>query len=119
MELSRREVMKTSVAAALLSGVPAGWRGSAFASDAPETPKVRVGIIALTDCASIVMAHELGLFKKHGIDSTISKEASWAVIRDRLTLGDRKSTRLNSSHSQISYAVFCLKKKKYRRESFT
>src|SRR2546427_1028600 len=29
-----------------------------------------------------------------------------------LTTGDRKSTRLNSSHSQISYAVFCLKKKK-------
>src|SRR2546430_12819898 len=28
------------------------------------------------------------------------------------TTGDRKSTRLNSSHSQISYAVFCLKKKK-------
>src|SRR2546427_8308258 len=28
---------------------------------------------------------------------------------------DRKSTRLNSSHSQISYAVFCLKKKKGRR----
>src|SRR2546421_8365350 len=27
-------------------------------------------------------------------------------------LGDRKSTRLNSSHDQISYAVFCLKKKK-------
>src|SRR2546427_7744677 len=41
--------------------------------------------------------------------------------------GDRKSTRLNSSHSQISYAVFCLKKKKQmisgtdetRRESVT
>src|SRR2546427_4860416 len=31
------------------------------------------------------------------------------------TGGDRKSTRLNSSHSQISYAVFCLKKKKKRR----
>src|SRR2546430_13080622 len=29
-----------------------------------------------------------------------------------LSLRDRKSTRLNSSHSQISYAVFCLKKKK-------
>src|SRR2546430_5904055 len=28
------------------------------------------------------------------------------------SVGDRKSTRLNSSHSQISYAVFCLKKKK-------
>src|SRR5258708_31321531 len=30
--------------------------------------------------------------------------------------GDRKSTRLNSSHQIISYAVFCLKKKKERRE---
>src|SRR5205085_10282162 len=30
--------------------------------------------------------------------------------------GDRKSTRLNSSHSQISYAVFCLKKKNTSRE---
>src|SRR5688572_32149483 len=30
----------------------------------------------------------------------------------RQTVKDRKSTRLNSSHSQISYAVFCLKKKK-------
>src|SRR2546427_5867133 len=29
---------------------------------------------------------------------------------------DRKSTRLNSSHSQISYAVFCLKKKKKKRD---
>src|SRR2546430_16521312 len=29
---------------------------------------------------------------------------------------DRKSTRLNSSHSQISYAVFCLKKKKHKNE---
>src|SRR2546430_4013214 len=32
---------------------------------------------------------------------------------------DRKSTRLNSSHSQISYAVFCLKKKKNRATSLT
>src|SRR2546427_8813692 len=31
--------------------------------------------------------------------------------------GDRKSTRLNSSHSQISYAVFCLKKKKSKQEA--
>src|SRR5688572_31572562 len=32
-----------------------------------------------------------------------------------MLVGDRKSTRLNSSHSQISYAVFCLKKKKKQR----
>src|SRR2546430_10659526 len=35
------------------------------------------------------------------------------AIASRISVrGDRKSTRLNSSHSQISYAVFCLKKKK-------
>src|SRR2546427_8177789 len=36
--------------------------------------------------------------------------------RSRLLVRDRKSTRLNSSHSQISYAVFCLKKKKKKQE---
>src|SRR5688572_31806922 len=35
-----------------------------------------------------------------------------AARRRRRLRGDRKSTRLNFSHSQISYAVFCLKKKK-------
>src|SRR2546428_9817913 len=35
-----------------------------------------------------------------------------SVLRNRELYRDRKSTRLNSSHDQISYAVFCLKKKK-------
>src|SRR2546430_10180046 len=34
------------------------------------------------------------------------------VVKKTVLSEDRKSTRLNSSHSQISYAVFCLKKKK-------
>src|SRR2546427_5615698 len=38
-----------------------------------------------------------------------------AVVTTRTVVVDRKSTRLNSSHSQISYAVFCLKKKKQIR----
>src|SRR2546430_13049320 len=37
--------------------------------------------------------------------------------RSVLIKGDRKSTRLNSSHSQISYAVFCLKKKKQKTDT--
>src|SRR5206468_11113244 len=37
----------------------------------------------------------------------------------RLCGSDRKSTRLNSSHDQISYAVFCLKKKKKKKEHTT
>src|SRR3712207_8151879 len=38
-------------------------------------------------------------------------EGDFAVLSDRIL--DRKSTRLNSSHANISYAVFCLKKKKH------
>ena len=94
MAVTRREFLTTTAAGALLAGLPAGWAGGAWASDAPESPKARIGIIALTDCSSIVMAHELGFFKKHGIESTISKEASWAVIRDRLTLGENQATHM-------------------------
>src|SRR5437899_5744236 len=89
MTISRRSLLK-----GLLAGLPAGWVGGAYADDSPETKTVRFGIIALTDCSSIVMAHELGLFKKYGIDSVVSKEASWAVIRDKLTLGENQATHM-------------------------
>src|SRR3712207_1161263 len=38
-----------------------------------------------------------------------------AIAKQKIASGDRKSTRLNSSHANISYAVFCLKKKKKKR----
>src|SRR5438105_15255731 len=38
-----------------------------------------------------------------------------AVVKEQICEVDRKSTRLNSSHEWISYAVFCLKKKKKKR----
>jgi nitrate/nitrite transport system substrate-binding protein len=97
MSLSRRKLLKGAAAspvARLLAGLPAGWAGTVYASDAPESPNMRFGIIALTDCASIVMAHELGLFKKFGINSVVSKEASWAVIRDKLSLGENHATHM-------------------------
>src|SRR5256886_14112976 len=40
-----------------------------------------------------------------------SEEKTWRHLNFFQHQADRKSTRLNSSHSQISYAVFCLKKK--------
>src|SRR5256886_8631748 len=40
---------------------------------------------------------------------------SGIIIAMQAVTADRKSTRLNSSHSQISYAVFCLKKKKNKK----
>src|SRR2546429_5684570 len=45
------------------------------------------------------------------------RRSCYPVVQLRLEI-DRKSTRLNSSHGYISYAVFCLKKKNRRRYSF-
>jgi nitrate/nitrite transport system substrate-binding protein len=93
---SRRTFLKAAGTATglLLSGMPKGFVGGAYADDSPETSTIRFGIIALTDCAPIVMAHELGFFKKFGINSIISKEASWAVIRDKLSLGENQATHM-------------------------
>src|SRR2546430_10409001 len=47
-----------------------------------------------------------------GIGKCVSQEGTQEKAKNsEIALIDRKSTRLNSSHSQISYAVFCLKKK--------
>ena len=95
---TRRTFLKTaarvSAASGLMSGLPDGWFGGVYADDSPETRAVRFGIIALTDCAPIVMAHELGFFKKFGIESVVSKEASWAVIRDKMNLGENQATHM-------------------------
>src|SRR6476661_5988233 len=50
--------------------------------------KIKIGFIPLTDCASVVMAHELGLYKKHGVNVVVEKQASWPVVRDKLASGE-------------------------------
>ncbi len=97
---SRREFLGKG---ATLAGAAALWAAlgnkswaatAASAAEGPETADVKFGIIALTDCSPIVIAHEKGFFKKYGIRSRISKEASWAVIRDRLSTGDNQATHM-------------------------
>jgi nitrate/nitrite transport system substrate-binding protein len=89
----KREFLKRSVglsaAAALMSLVPPGIRSAAWAggTDGLEKTSLNLGIIPLTDCAPIVVAYEKGFFKKHGLDVAVSKEASWANIRDKVSIG--------------------------------
>src|SRR5690242_5445539 len=73
---------------------PEAAKPAAPPSNGPETTDVRFGIIALTDNSPIVIAHEKGLFKKYGINSTVVKGASWAAIRDSLTNGDIQATHM-------------------------
>jgi len=53
----------------------------------PEISRLKLGFIALTDCAPLVAAKELGLFEDQGLDVTLSREASWANIRDKVVSG--------------------------------
>lgn len=59
-----------------------------IAAAKPPKKVVKLGFIALTDCAPLVMAKELGLFAKYGIEIQLTKEASWAVIRDKILNGE-------------------------------
>jgi nitrate/nitrite transport system substrate-binding protein len=54
----------------------------------PPGKKIHLGFIPLTDCAALVAAKELGLFAKYGVDVELSKEASWANIRDKILNGE-------------------------------
>ncbi|HLB22814.1 MAG TPA: CmpA/NrtA family ABC transporter substrate-binding protein [Dehalococcoidia bacterium] len=67
------------------AGVTAGATTTLRAS---SDEKIKIGFIALTDCASVVMAHELGFFEKYGLNVDVLKQASWASLRDGLLTGD-------------------------------
>jgi len=78
--------------AACGSGAQSGSGGSTAnggtAAPPVSTEKITIGFIPLTDSASVVMAHELGLYAKYGVNVELSKEASWANLRDKLVTGE-------------------------------
>jgi len=93
-ELARPASGATPAAAA-----PAGAPASApvvSGTAAATSELIKIGFIPLTDCASVVMAGELGLYAKHGLNVQVVKEASWANIRDKLLTGE----------NQVSHCLF-------------
>jgi len=51
-------------------------------------PELRVGFVPLTDCAPLVMAQELKLFRKYGLRVRLCRELGWASIRDKTIHGE-------------------------------
>ena len=54
--------------------------------DELEKSRLTLGFIPLTDCAPLAVASDKGFFKRHGLDVTLVREASWANIRDKVAL---------------------------------
>lgn len=93
--------MRTSNAWAILTALPAillllllescspgETKAGPNADGSSDAPVIKLGIIPLTDCAPLVIALEKGIFKKYGLNVQISKEASWANVRDKLLTGE-------------------------------
>jgi nitrate/nitrite transport system substrate-binding protein len=104
--MNRRDFLRAGGAALLAPGVSgllagcgeggdgattaaaAGTGTDGATTKARGTPrKVKLGFIALTDCASIVMAKELGYFAERDLDVSVEKQASWPATRDNLLNG--------------------------------
>src|SRR3712207_7568110 len=79
----------------------------------PIWSRVEVQLIGRLNCARNSTTLDL-LRHEHQIIETMSLRLSSLLFVLTTSTLDRKSTRLNSSHANISYAVFCLKKKKIR-----
>ncbi len=101
MNLTRREMLRELLMAGLsvtaASAVLAGCGTSATTTDASSTAgapasgtasssgPIKLGFIPLTDCASLVVADQMGYFKKHGVDVTVVKMANWNAVRDQIS----------------------------------
>src|SRR5207302_4017708 len=93
-------------------GIAAGNNISCGCRQAHPHPCIKLGGIcqgAVAQAARALAAARIDISHGEG-DEHLSRQTARAA--GRLRYQDRKSTRLNSSHVKISYAVFCLKKKK-------
>lgn len=71
-------------------------------SDAPEKSAINLGFMALSDCASLVVAATQGFAQPYGLTLNLKRQASWANLRDKLVSGE-----LDAAHSLygLIYAV--------------
>lgn len=96
--ISRRDVLVKGSALAAAMSLPA-WALSACGGESETASgggstgggggkEIKIGFIALTDCAPIILAESLGYFKDRGLNVSVVKQASWPATRDALLNGD-------------------------------
>jgi len=62
----------------------------------PEKTRLNLGFMRLSDSAPLIYAQEYGLFSKYQLEVTLSREVSWANLRDRLVVGDLDAAQMLS-----------------------
>lgn len=99
--LNRRSLLKSaaSLAATALAARTLLPGGAWAATATPEVAGAKLGYIALTDSAPLIIAQEKGFFAKHGMtEMLIEKQASWGATRDNMALGSANSG-IDGGHS--------------------
>ncbi len=82
-------MLNSAVARAGLTARPIATNSPAHtASRRGKDQAIRIGFVGLTDCAPLIMARELGLFEKAGLDVELTRELGWATIREKIALGE-------------------------------
>jgi ABC-type nitrate/sulfonate/bicarbonate transport system substrate-binding protein len=61
---------------------------------------LRLGFVPLSDAAPLIMARELGLYKKYGLRVTLHRELGWATIRDKIVYGE-----LEAAHALVAMPI--------------
>ena len=89
--ISRRTLLRQGSALATFAAAKLAFPAGAFAQGAgPEVKGTKLGYIALTDAAPLIIAKEKGMFAKYGVpDMEILKQASWGATRDNMALGSK------------------------------
>src|SRR5439155_25238633 len=100
------------------TGMDTNVLGRMFVPGVPEADKPRITTVVVLDLTEETHGNAIGVGLADFTTERVLQQIDWqATYMNGYTAGlsgllDRKSTRLNSSHVAISYAVFCLKKKK-------
>src|SRR5690349_24029048 len=76
-----------------------------------------VSRVRIAGAAAVVRLGPASADREAPVDVAVGVGRGHIAHHRHAEVGDRKSTRLNSSHVEISYAVFCLKKKKNRKRT--
>jgi len=66
--------------------------------------RLTIGFVPMIDCAVLIAAKEVGLFEKHGLEVTLSREVGWATIREKLLHDEIHAAH---AHASMGFVVRC------------